>query len=98
MDAASTAPAFQRRPAAGGAVTTSTHDVHRACTPSSQRSRETPSMSSLGMVTVAEAASEQVHRDPVFQISDLTVTYGKTTAVKDVGIEIYKNAITALIG
>ena len=34
----------------------------------------------------------------MFKIHDLSVTYGKSLAVKDVSIDIYNNAITALIG
>src|SRR3954447_7494802 len=37
-------------------------------------------------------------RQPVFEIDGLTVSYGKSVAVEDVSIDIYKNAITALIG
>ncbi len=36
--------------------------------------------------------------DPVFQIKGLTVAYGKSVAIRDVGIDIYRNAITAIIG
>ena len=36
--------------------------------------------------------------DPVFEIGGLTVAYGKSVAIRDVGIEIYRNAITAIIG
>jgi phosphate transport system ATP-binding protein len=37
-------------------------------------------------------------REPIFEIHDLTVLYGKSPAVKGVNLEIYKNAITAIIG
>src|SRR3954454_17100650 len=37
-------------------------------------------------------------RQPVCEIDGLTVSYGKSVAVRDVSIDIYKNAITALIG
>jgi len=36
--------------------------------------------------------------DPVFDIAGLSVAYGKSVAIRDVGIEIYRNAITAIIG
>src|SRR2546423_828835 len=36
--------------------------------------------------------------DPVFEIEGLTVAYGKSVAIRDVGIDIYRNAITAIIG
>jgi phosphate transport system ATP-binding protein len=37
-------------------------------------------------------------RDTVFDIDGLSVSYGSALAVKDVSLQIYKNAITALIG
>ena len=37
-------------------------------------------------------------RDAVFDIEKLSVSYGSALAVKDASLEIYKNAITALIG
>ncbi|HEV8103909.1 MAG TPA: phosphate ABC transporter ATP-binding protein PstB [Gaiellaceae bacterium] len=39
-----------------------------------------------------------ISREVVFDISDLTVFYGKAPAVKDVSLAIHRNAITALIG
>jgi len=39
-----------------------------------------------------------VSRDVVFDIDALTVHYGKAPAVKDVTLDIHRNAITALIG
>jgi phosphate transport system ATP-binding protein len=55
----------------------------------------TPSMTSL---TVSHTQPAPTHRDTVFAIDDLTVLYGKSPAVKGVNLEIYKNAITAIIG
>ena len=37
-------------------------------------------------------------RETVFDIDGLSVSYGSALAVKDVSLEIYRNAITALIG
>jgi len=37
-------------------------------------------------------------REPVFQIEGLSVSYGKTPAIKDVAFEIYRNIVTAIIG
>jgi phosphate transport system ATP-binding protein len=42
--------------------------------------------------------SEPVHKDAVFVVNDLSVFYGKALAVSKVSLDIYKNAITALIG
>jgi phosphate transport system ATP-binding protein len=39
-----------------------------------------------------------VNREVVFDIDDLTVAYGSSVAVKDVTLDIHRNAITALIG
>jgi phosphate transport system ATP-binding protein len=55
----------------------------------------TPSMTSL---TLSHTLPAPAKRDTVFDIDGLTVSYGKSVAVKDVSIEIYKNAITAIIG
>jgi phosphate transport system ATP-binding protein len=55
----------------------------------------TPAMTSL---TVPHTPPAPTSRDTVFDIDGLTVSYGKSVAVKDVSIDIYKNAITAMIG
>jgi phosphate transport system ATP-binding protein len=55
----------------------------------------TPSMTSL---TVSHTPPAPTRRETVFDINGLTVSYGKSVAVKDVSIDIYKNAITAMIG
>jgi len=47
---------------------------------------------------VQQAPPAPTHRDTVFELADLTVFYGKSPAVKDVNLEIYRNAITAIIG
>jgi phosphate transport system ATP-binding protein len=52
----------------------------------------------MASLTVRETPAEPTRRDAVFDINDLTVSYGKAVAVKGVSLEIYKNAITALIG
>ena len=44
------------------------------------------------------AVGAGVSRDVVFDIDDLSVSYGEAPAVKGVSLDIYKNAITALIG
>ena len=45
-----------------------------------------------------EPHAAPLSREPIFEINDLTVLYGKSPAVKGVDLEIYKNAITAIIG
>jgi phosphate transport system ATP-binding protein len=55
----------------------------------------TPSMTSL---TLSQTPPAPTSRETVFDIDGLTVSYGKSVAVKDVSIDIYKNAITAMIG
>jgi phosphate transport system ATP-binding protein len=37
-------------------------------------------------------------RETVFDIKNLSVSYGKTPAIKDVSFEIYRNMVTAIIG
>ncbi|MFL5962496.1 MAG: phosphate ABC transporter ATP-binding protein PstB [Gaiellaceae bacterium] len=49
-------------------------------------------------LTVSNTSPALRSRDTVFDIGDLTVLYGKSPAVKGVKLEIYKNAITAIIG
>ena len=49
-------------------------------------------------LTISQTPPAPVSRETVFDIDGLTVSYGKAVAVKDVSIDIYKNAITAMIG
>jgi phosphate transport system ATP-binding protein len=49
-------------------------------------------------LTLSHTQSAPARRDTVFAIDDLTVLYGKAQAVKRVNLEIYENAITAIIG
>jgi phosphate transport system ATP-binding protein len=53
-----------------------------------------------GSATTAGVAmpSAPVSKDVVFDIDDLTVSYGKSVAVAGINLEIYRNAITAIIG
>jgi len=57
-----------------------------------QKQQTTPS------IDVAARTTGSVSRDVVFDIKDLEVLYGKAPAVKDVSLQVYRNAITALIG
>jgi phosphate transport system ATP-binding protein len=57
---------------------------------------ETP-LRPTAKVSVPTPASP-VQRDPVFNIDDLCVSYGRSLAVKGVTLDIYRNAITAIIG
>ena len=58
------------------------------------------------MVTVApieiaqrrERPQNTAARETVFDIQNLSVSYGKTPAIKDVSFEIYRNRVTAIIG
>ena len=54
-----------------------------------------------GMVAplgVPAPPSAPVTRDVVFDVDDLSVFYGESPAIKGASLDIYKNAITALIG
>jgi phosphate transport system ATP-binding protein len=53
---------------------------------------------SATQIEVRSGAEPVQTGDPVFQIDGLTVAYGKAVAIRDVGIDIYRNAITAIIG
>jgi phosphate transport system ATP-binding protein len=52
----------------------------------------------LAPLTLSKPPPAPARRDTVFDIDGLTVSYGKAVAVKDVTLELYKNAITAMIG
>src|SRR5690349_9411674 len=91
-------PAFQRRRRDGGPVTTSTHDVHRPCTPGAEDGGETPAVSTVSAISVSQTDVSAIPRETVFDINALTVQYGSAVAVKDVSLGIHRNAITALIG
>jgi len=43
-------------------------------------------------------APDTAQREVVFDVRDLAVTYGSTTAISGVNLEIYRNLITAMIG
>jgi phosphate transport system ATP-binding protein len=49
-------------------------------------------------VAQARRGAGPVQREVVFDIQGLTVSYGRQIAVSDVGLEIYRNLITAVIG
>src|SRR6476659_4733129 len=49
-------------------------------------------------LTVSHTQPAPTSRETVFDLNGLTVSYGKSVAVTDVSIDIYKNAITALGG
>ena len=54
----------------------------------------------VGPVEIAQErrAPAPAQREVVFDIRDLAVNYGPTTAISGVTLEIYKNYITAMIG
>ena len=78
------------------------------CTPRLNSARETPAVTTMDsqrdkkqtptIGVAAPPSAANVSRDVVFSIDDLSVHYGKAPAVKDVSLDIHKNAITALIG
>jgi phosphate transport system ATP-binding protein len=45
-----------------------------------------------------QRSTEPAQREAVFDIRDLAVSYGRATAISGVGLEIYRNVITAVIG
>src|SRR5947209_6405769 len=54
--------------------------------------------SSAPTIGLTPPSAANVSREVVFDIDDLSVSYGKSPAVKNVSLDIHKNAITALIG
>jgi phosphate transport system ATP-binding protein len=54
----------------------------------------------VGRVEIAqrEQAPAPTRQEVVFEIRNLTVRYGRTTAIRDVSFEIYRNLVTAVIG
>jgi phosphate transport system ATP-binding protein len=46
----------------------------------------------------ARWGDEPITLEPVFSVHDLAVLYGKSPAIRDVSLDVYKNAITAIIG
>ncbi len=75
-------------------------DVHTISTLESDDGRDTRRMTAIQQVEVARATDERfvAAREVVFDIDDLAVHYGKTTAFSGVTLDIYKNQITAVIG
>jgi phosphate transport system ATP-binding protein len=55
-------------------------------------------MSTMTTIAVPRTDVSQVRREAVFEIDGLTVRYGKSVAVRGVGLDVYRHAITALIG
>jgi phosphate transport system ATP-binding protein len=49
-------------------------------------------------VNVATARPAPAQREAVFAVDGLSVSYGGAPAIRDASLEIYKNAITAIIG
>jgi phosphate transport system ATP-binding protein len=60
-----------------------------------------PSRSPMPLRTLGEVASPPpapISRETVFDIDHLSVSYGTALAIRDASLEIYANAITAIIG
>jgi phosphate transport system ATP-binding protein len=56
----------------------------------------TPPLAPLG--GVASESTREIPKESVFSVSDLSVSYGPALALAGVTLDLYKNAITALIG
>ena len=59
--------------------------------------------STIEPMSLAEIASEHADeivasRESVFQVRDLAVSYSGNTAIREVGLDVHKNAVTAFIG
>jgi phosphate transport system ATP-binding protein len=49
-------------------------------------------------VAQARREAEPLEREVVFEIKELTVSYGRLTAISNVSLDVYRNIITAVIG
>ncbi len=52
----------------------------------------------IAPLAVTDVTPPPATREPVFRIDDLSVLYGDNRAIKGVSLEIYRNAVTAVIG
>src|SRR5579884_3436888 len=95
---ASTPASFQRHGRARHAVTTSSHDVHIACTQDEPARRNTGGVTAASMVSAPAPPAPAPHDDAVFDLRGVTVRYGRATALADVSLAIRGYSITALIG
>ena len=62
---------------------------------------EADTMHAVAPIEIAqprEAPLSAADREAVFETRDLTISYGKSTAVADVSLAMYKNLVTAIIG
>ena len=62
---------------------------------------ETDTIVNVAPIEIAqrrERSPATTTRETVFDIQNLSVSYGKTPAVKDISFEIYQNQVTAIIG
>jgi len=60
----------------------------------------TDTITRVGRVEIAqrEQTPSSTRQEVVFDIRNLTVRYGRTTAIRDVSFEIFRNLVTAVIG
>jgi phosphate transport system ATP-binding protein len=69
-----------------------------------EQTRHSQEALGVDVATTAQAAASRhgakpsLHREPVFGLEQVTVSYGGVPAVSEVTMDIYRNAITALIG
>src|SRR5262245_33646207 len=62
---------------------------------------DTDTMVNVPSIEIAqprERPAVTTHRETVFNIQNCSVSYGKTPAVHDISLEIYRNMVTAIIG
>jgi phosphate transport system ATP-binding protein len=52
----------------------------------------------LAEIAKGKADGEVTRREAVFQVRDLSVAYGGNVAIRDVELDVYRNAVTAFIG
>jgi phosphate transport system ATP-binding protein len=54
----------------------------------------------MSLAEIAKGHGDEgvTNREAVFQVSDLKVSYGTNVAIRDVNLDVYRNAVTAFIG
>ena len=85
-------------PAYHSGLDTRPMDIEKAIAEPSETLGDAPSTTPMTLATPAAPPVPLVSRETVFDIEGLSVFYGSAVAVRDVSLDIYRNAITALIG
>ncbi len=78
--------------------------LEQVAEPESKEERQVEERAAEGIVAPPQIAKERFAREkpasaePIFEVKNLTVTYGDNPAIEDISLDIGRNRITALIG